>query len=70
MKHRTANNQGFTLMELLLAISLGTLLMLGLSEVVGPAFRTYDRNREINAMTRQARFAMQRMVRAVRHTQL
>jgi prepilin-type N-terminal cleavage/methylation domain-containing protein len=68
MTHRTANNQGFTLVELLAAISLGAILVLGLSELVGVAFRTYDRASEVNEMTRQARFAMQRMVRAVSHT--
>jgi prepilin-type N-terminal cleavage/methylation domain-containing protein len=68
MKHRAADNRGFTLVELLAAISLGAILILGLSELVGHALRSYDHSREINAMTRQARFAMQRMVRGVSQT--
>ena len=62
------NNKGLTLIELLAAISMGAILVLGLSELVGHAMQSYDRSREINALTRQARFAMQRMVKAVSHT--
>ncbi len=57
-----------TLIELLAALSMGAILLLGLSELVSHAMQSYDRSREINALTRQARFGMQRMVKAVSHT--
>ncbi len=68
MRYGIKNNNGLTLIELLAAISMGAILVLGLSELVGHAMQSYDRSREINALTRQARFAMQRMVKAVSHT--
>jgi len=68
MQYLIQNRRGMTLIELLAAISMGAILVLGLSELVGHAMQSYDRSREINALTRQARFAMQRMVKAVSHT--
>ncbi len=68
MNLRSTHNKGMSLIELLAAISLGAFLVLGLAELAGQALQSYDRSREINALTRQARFAMQRMVKALSHT--
>ena len=67
----TANhNRGFTYIELILAVVLAGILLLGLTGVVGQALQTGEVVYEHNKLTRQARFAMQRMVRAVSHTRL
>ncbi len=64
----TNHNQGYTYVELMLAVALAGMLVLGLSGVVGNALQTGDLVHEKNDLTRQARFAMQRMVRVVSHT--
>jgi len=62
--------RGFTLVELLMAVALASLLMLGLSGVASQAIQTHDMVREKNRLTEQARFAMQQMVRAVSYSRL
>lgn len=62
--------KGYTLIELLLAVVLASILMLGLSGVTNLATQTYIAVGEKNKLTRQARFAMQRMVQAVSNTRL
>lgn len=63
-------NHGYTYVELMLAVVLAGILVLGLSGVVGQALQSKEVVQEHNKLTRQARFAMQRMVRAVSHTRL
>ena len=62
--------KGYTLIELLLAVVLASILMLGLTGVTNLATQTYIAVGEQNKLTLQARFAMQRMVQAVRNTRL
>ena len=60
--------RGHTLIELLMAVALASLLMLGLSGVASQAIQTHETVRERNRLTEDARFAMEQMVRAVRHS--
>ena len=66
----TTQSQGFTYVELLLALTIGALLVVGLSGVVGQAMQTRDAVHEKNELSRQANFAMQQMVRAVSQSRL
>ena len=59
---------GYTLIELLIALALSALLFAGLGSVLGQVLDTRADVHEINDLTRQARFAMQQMVRAVSRT--
>jgi prepilin-type N-terminal cleavage/methylation domain-containing protein len=61
---------GFTLVELLIAVAIASVLMLGLSGVAGQAIQVHDAVREKNRLTDQARFAMDQMVRMVSHSRL
>ncbi|MDH3642225.1 MAG: prepilin-type N-terminal cleavage/methylation domain-containing protein [Gammaproteobacteria bacterium] len=61
-------SRGFSLIELLLAIAIGALVIAGLSGVLGRSLHTYHTVSEQNALTRDAQFAMQRIVRAVSHS--
>jgi prepilin-type N-terminal cleavage/methylation domain-containing protein len=70
MINRTQKITGYTLIELLLAVVLASILMLGLSGIANIATQTYKTVHEQNNLSRQARFAMQRMVRAVSNTRL
>lgn len=67
---RIAVVRGYTLVELLMAAALASLLMLGLSGVASQAIQTHDMVREKNRLTDQARFAMEQMVRVVSHSRL
>lgn len=58
----------FTLIELLLSLAIAAVLMTALTGVVGRVFEVKDDTQLSNSTTRQARFAMQRMVMAVRHS--
>lgn len=60
--------QGFTLIEVLLSVTIAGVLMAGISGVIGAALEAERITREKNDTLRQARFAMQRMVRAVTGT--
>ena len=62
--------RGYTLVELLMAVVIAGMLMLGLSGVASQAIQTHDMVREKNRLTDQARFAMQQMVRTVSHSRL
>ena len=59
---------GFSLIELLVAVMLAAVLMAGLGGVAGLATSTQDMVHERNELTRQARFAMEQMVRSVGHS--
>ena len=58
---------GFGLVEVLATVAIGTLIALALTGVVRAALDAQTATRDQNALTRDARFAMQRMVRAVAH---
>jgi len=62
--------RGFTLVELLATLAIGALLVVSVSGVTSRALQARDISHEKNELNRQARFAMQRMVAAVRHTRL
>jgi prepilin-type N-terminal cleavage/methylation domain-containing protein len=59
---------GFSLIELLLAVAIGAIVIAGMSGVVGQSLQSYDQVAAQNALTRDAQFAMQRIVRAVSHS--
>ena len=52
---------GFTYIELLISLLIGSLLMLGITSAVSTGFRASEPVRVKNELNRQARFAMQRM---------
>ena len=60
-----ARQHGFTLVELLIAMAIGTILLLAINGVVGRGLQTQEAVQNKNELTRQAHFAMQQMVRAV-----
>ena len=55
---------GFTLLELVAVLAGSAILMVGLSGVVGRALATWDVTREQTQLTRQGRFALDRIVAA------
>ncbi|MCP4333147.1 MAG: hypothetical protein GY785_10870 [Gammaproteobacteria bacterium] len=61
---------GFTYVEMMLTLAIASLIILGLSGVVNQALQSQDAVTETNKLTREARFAMQRMVRSVSHSRL
>ncbi len=61
---------GFTYVEMMLTLAIASLIILGLSGVVNQALLSQDAVTETNKLTREARFAMQRMVRSVSHSRL
>lgn len=66
--HRSAYQHGFTLVELLVAVSFAAVLIAGLSTIMAQIGTTTDFARDRNELTRQARFAMDQMVRIVSHS--
>ena len=58
--------EGLTLIELMLALLTASILLMGLGQVVGESLHSWSSARERNDLTRQARFAMDRMIAAVR----
>ncbi|MEN8177438.1 MAG: hypothetical protein ABFS39_02345 [Pseudomonadota bacterium] len=68
MSDAAAHTRGFTYVELLLALTIAALLVAGLSGVVGQALQIHEVTHQTNELSRQAGFAMQRMVRAVSHS--
>lgn len=56
---------GFSLLELLLSLAIASLLMAGLAGVVGTSLQLQAQAQASNELTRQARFALQRMATAV-----
>ncbi len=67
---RDRRRRGFTLLEMLMAIVIGALLVLGLVEVVGVTLGAYETTAEKEALTRDARLAMDQMVRMTRRSRL
>ena len=70
MINHSRNVKGYTLIELLLAVVLASILMLGLIGISNLATQTYIAVGEQNKLTRQARFALHRMEQAVSNTRL
>ena len=60
--------QAFTYIEMMLSVTITAIVMLALMGVVNTATETSDQVRERNDLTRQARFAMQRMARFAGHS--
>ena len=70
-QHRLAKPgrlRGFTLIELLISLVIGSILLLALNGLVGQGLQTYESVNGEDDLNRQARFAMQQMVRAVSHS--
>lgn len=63
-----ACKHGFTYVELMITLAIASLIILGLTGVVGQALQSQDVVSETNKLTRDARFAMQRMVRSIGHS--
>ncbi len=59
---------GFTLIELLITMAIGSVVILGVSDVMSRTLQARDVVSTQNTMTREARFAMQQMVQAVSRT--
>jgi type II secretory pathway pseudopilin PulG len=68
MSNRTCSAQGFSYVELLIALGIAALLMTALSGVVGMALQTEDVVHTKSILTQQAQEAMHRMTRAVSHS--
>ncbi len=64
----SAKPGGHTLTELVVALAMGAVLIAGLGGVLGQALQVHDGVRDRNELTRQARFAMDQIVRAVGHS--
>lgn len=63
-----ARQHAFTLIEVVIAVALGALLVVGLSDVIRQTAQSQTSISERDRLTADARFAMQRMVRAVGHS--
>ncbi len=64
------NIAGFTLTEVLVTVVILALILVGIAGVLEQALRAESATRERNDLTRQARFAMDRMAAAVNATRL
>ncbi len=64
------NAAGFTLIEVLVTVVIMGLILLGIAGVLEQALRAESATRERNDLTRQARFALDRMTMAVSATKL
>ena len=62
------HHRGLTLVELLMALAVTAVLLLSFSGLVGRALQSQDTVQDKNKLTREADFAMQRMIRAVGHS--
>ena len=62
--------RGYTLVELLIALFLASLVMLGLARVVRSSAASEAQREERDALAADARFALERMTAAVRDTTL
>lgn len=69
MQTHSKQQSGFTIIELLISLALAALLMTAMTGLINGVFETRDDTAVRSAATREARFAMQRMVTAVLGTQ-
>ena len=60
-----SRQRGFTLLELLISLVIGSILLLALNGLVGGGLQTYDAVNRNNNLNRQVRFAMEQMLHAV-----
>lgn len=66
-KHKNNNtNKGFTLIELMVAITVSSVLMVGVSQIFGNSKRTYKLNNEIARTQENIRFSVEEMARDIR----
>jgi prepilin-type N-terminal cleavage/methylation domain-containing protein len=56
-----SDNSGFTLLELLISITILSIIMVGLHQVMSTAISAYDITKDKQELLAQARFAMERM---------
>lgn len=70
MKPVTRSEQGLSLVEVLLALAISAVLIAALGAVVGPTLNAWEVTQRENQLTREARFAVDRMTAAVRGTSL
>ena len=68
--HHLPKQHGFTLVELLVATMLAAILLVAIGGVAGQVVDTHDHVTERNELNRQARFAMDQMVRMVSQSRL
>ncbi|MDH3276109.1 MAG: type II secretion system GspH family protein, partial [Gammaproteobacteria bacterium] len=68
MRLKKKSQYGFTLLELILSLAIAAVLMGALTGVVGRVLEVKDDTQLRNNTMREARFAMQRMVTAVRQS--
>lgn len=68
MRPSTSSQTGFTLIEMLLALAIAAMLMASLTGAVGRVLQVKADMQTRNIATREARFAMQRMVTAVQQS--
>lgn len=59
-------NTGFTLIELMVAITISSVLMVGVSQIFGNSKRTYKLNNELARTQENIRFSVEEMARDVR----
>ncbi|MGI9232621.1 MAG: prepilin-type N-terminal cleavage/methylation domain-containing protein [Woeseiaceae bacterium] len=68
VQHMNHHSAGFTLLELLIATALAGLLLASIAGLVGRSLESQEVIGQGNTLNTEARFAMQRMVRAVGET--
>jgi len=62
------NRSGFTLIEVLLAVAITSMIMIGLYQVLGSTLSAYDQNRHKQDLLSQAHYALKRMTLFVQAT--
>ena len=65
-----ASSRGYTLVSLLVALALSAIVLTALGSVVGETLRVHEQVQTKNALTHQARFAMEQMVHAISRSPL
>jgi prepilin-type N-terminal cleavage/methylation domain-containing protein len=66
---RSRHQAGFTIVELLIALAIAAMLLTAMTGLINGVFETRDDTASRSAATRDARFAMQRMISAVLGTE-
>ncbi len=69
-KQRPIDQNGFSLLELLVTLLIGASLLTGLSRIIGSALNSATQNQVQQALTDDAQFAVQRMRREVMRSNL
>ena len=62
------NRSGFTLIELLISVAILSIIMIGLSQVLGTALSSYENTKGKQDLIREARYTMERMVMFVQES--